>query len=123
MRSKQAIEALGALAQDSRLAVFKLLVRAGEEEMPAGDIARELRVPASTMSTHLAILERAGLIRSRREGRTIYYRAELDGMASLMAFLIEDCCDGRAELCTPLTSIVQRAACCDASQKKNRRRV
>lgn len=74
------------------------------------------------MSTHLAILERAGLIQSRREGRTIYYRANLDGMTALMAFLIEDCCEGRAELCTPLTRIVQRAACCDGSQKKNRRR-
>jgi DNA-binding transcriptional ArsR family regulator len=121
MRSKQAIDALGALAQESRLAVFKLLVCAGDEETPAGDIARELRVPASTMSTHLAILERAGLIRSRREGRTIFYRAELDGMADLMTFLIEDCCQGRAELCTPLTSIVQRAACCDEPQKKRRR--
>ncbi|MGD9967547.1 MAG: ArsR/SmtB family transcription factor [Hyphomonadaceae bacterium] len=121
MRSKQAIDALGALAQESRLAVFKLLVRAGEDETPAGEIARELRVPASTMSTHLAILERAGLIRSRREGRTIYYRADLDGMTDLMAFLIEDCCQGRAELCTPLTGIVQRAACCDEPQKKRRR--
>jgi DNA-binding transcriptional ArsR family regulator len=121
MRSKQAIDALGALAQESRLAVLKLLVRAGEDETPAGEIARELRVPASTMSTHLAILERAGLIRSRREGRTIFYRADLDGMTDLMAFLIEDCCQGRAELCTPLTGIVQRAACCDEPQKKRRR--
>lgn len=123
MGSKQAIDALGALAQESRLATFKLLVRAGEEEMPAGDVARELRVPASTMSTHLAILERAGLIQSRREGRTIFYRANLGGMTNLMAFLIEDCCEGRAELCTPLTGIVQRAACCEGSQKKTRRRV
>lgn len=122
MRSTQAIDALSALAQESRLAVFKLLVRAGEEEMPAGEIARELRVPASTMSTHLAILERAGLIQSRREGRTIFYSANLSGMTDLMAFLIEDCCDGHAELCTPLHTIVQRAACCDGSQKKTRRR-
>lgn len=123
MRTKQAIEALSALAQESRLAVFKLLTRAGDGEMPAGEVARELDVPASTMSTHLAILERAGLIQSRRDGRTIFYRANLEGMTDLMAFLIEDCCEGRAELCTPLTSIVQRAACCDGPQKKNRRRV
>ncbi|MDX2273957.1 MAG: metalloregulator ArsR/SmtB family transcription factor [Hyphomonadaceae bacterium] len=123
MRSKQAIDALGALAQESRLAVFKLLVRAGEDEMPAGEVARELRVPASTMSTHLAILERAGLIQSRREGRTIFYRADLNGMTDLMTFLIEDCCEGRAELCTPLHTIVQQAACCESSQKKTRRRV
>lgn len=123
MRSKHAIDALGALAQESRLAVFKLLVRSGEDEMPAGEVARELRVPASTMSTHLAILERAGLIRSRREGRTVFYRANLNGMTDLMAFLIEDCCDGRAELCTPLHTIVQQAACCEGSQKKTRRRV
>lgn len=122
MRSKKAIGALGALAQDSRLAVFKLLVRAGDQETPAGEIARDLAVPASTMSTHLAILERAGLIRSRREGRTIFYRADLAAMADLMAFLIEDCCEGRAELCRPLTGIVERAACCDAPQKKTRRR-
>lgn len=123
MRSKKAIDALGALAQESRLSVFKLLVRSGASEIPAGEIARDLGVPASTMSTHLAILERAGLIQSRREGRTIYYRADLDGMTELMAFLIEDCCAGRAELCAPLHQIVQSAACCEGAQKKNRRRV
>lgn len=122
MRSEQAIDALSALAQLSRLAVFKLLVRGADEEMPAGEIGRELGVPASTMSTHLAILERAGLIQSRREGRTIFYRANLNGMTELMTFLIEDCCDGRAELCAPLHTIVQRAACCERSQKKTQPR-
>ena len=114
MRSQQAIDALGALAQESRLGVFKLLVRAGASEMPAGEIARDLGVPASTMSTHLAILERAGLIQSRREGRTIYYRADLDGMTDLMAFLIEDCCDGRAE--APLRKLF--SAACEGAQEK-----
>lgn len=122
MESKKAIEALAALAQRSRLAVFKLLVRAGEE-IPAGDIAREVDVPASTMSSHLAILARAGLVKSRRESRTIFYRADLERMTGLMAFLIEDCCNGHTELCTPLTAIVQQAACCEGKQKKHRRRV
>lgn len=123
MESTKAIEALGALAQPSRLAIFKLLVRAGEDEIAAGDIARELGAPPSTTSTHLAVLARAGLVQSRRESRTIFYRANLEGMTHLMAFLIEDCCDGHAELCTPLTGIVARAACCEGKQKRHKRRV
>lgn len=120
MKSAAAIEALGALAQSSRLAIFKVLVKAGEGEMPAGGIAREIGVPASTLSAHLAVLARAGLVRSRRESRTIFYRANLDAMTALMAFLIEDCCEGRAELCAPLTSIVHRAnACCAGAQTEN----
>lgn len=119
MESTKAIDALGALAQASRLEIFKLLIRAGDGEISAGDIARELDLPPSTLSTHLAILARAGLVRSRRESRTIFYSAELETMTSLMAFLIEDCCEGRADLCTPLTGIVQRAAaCCDSGRRK-----
>lgn len=120
MKSNADIEALGALAQSSRLAIFKMLVHAGAGEVPAGEIARAIKIPASTLSSHLAILARAGLVRSRRESRTIFYRADLKAMAALMAYLIEDCCEGRAELCTPLTGIVQRAnACCVGDQKKN----
>jgi ArsR family transcriptional regulator len=120
MDSTKAINALSALAQPSRLAVFKMLVKAGDTEVPAGDIAREIGVPPSTLSVHLGILARAGLVTSRRESRTIFYRADITGMTALMAFLIEDCCDGRTELCAPLSGIVQRAvACCDGDDSKN----
>jgi DNA-binding transcriptional ArsR family regulator len=120
MDSTNAINALSALAQPSRLAVFKMLVKVGNGEIAAGDIARELGVPPSTLSVHLGILARAGLVTARRESRTIFYRADIAGMTSLMAFLIEDCCDGRTELCTPLSGIVQRAvACCDGDKPKN----
>lgn len=96
-----AVRAFGALAQESRLAAFRLLVRAGESGLPAGEIARGLRIPHNTLSSHLAILTRAGIVRSRREGRSIIYAVDFDGTRSLLAFLLEDCCQGRPELCSP----------------------
>lgn len=110
MDSEEAIEALSALAQPTRLAVFRLLVRAGSEGVPAGDIAREIGTPANTMSAHLTILERAGLITARRAGRTIFYALAADGLRALFGFLIADCCAGRPDLCTPLT---EPTACCE----------
>jgi len=102
MDKLQSLEALTALAQEIRLDVFRLLVRAGGDGLCAGEIAEALAVRQNTLSTNLAILARAGLIRSAREGRNIRYVADLDGMRGLLAFLMEDCCGGRPERCRPL---------------------
>jgi DNA-binding transcriptional ArsR family regulator len=99
MDERNAIEALAGLAQEHRLRVFRLLLREGPGGLPAGQIAERLGVPASTMSSHLAQLERAGLLRSRRDQRRILYAVDLDGVRRLLAFLIEDCCQGHPELC------------------------
>lgn len=104
MDTKAAITALGALAQRSRLEVFRLLVRTGPDGLPAGEIARHLGVPSNTMSTHLALLEQAGLVTSRRAGRSIIYSANFAGMRALLTFLSEDCCQGRPEICGPLVT-------------------
>jgi DNA-binding transcriptional ArsR family regulator len=97
-----AVEALSALAHASRLAVFRLLVRTGAEGMAAGDIAREVGALPNTLSTHLTILGHAGLVHSRREGRSIIYSADYDRMRELLGFLVADCCGGRPEICGPL---------------------
>lgn len=88
------IRALGALAQEHRLAAFRLLVQAGAEGLPAGVIAEKLGVPASSMSFHLAQLTNAGLISQRRESRSLIYTADYAAMNSLMGFLMENCCGG-----------------------------
>ena|SRR5579875_2218414 len=116
MENEDAIQALGALAHPGRLQVFRLLVRAGGEGMAAGDVARQLDTPANTMSTQLAILARAGLIRSRRESRSIIYAADYARIAGLLGFLMADCCQGRPEVCAPLTQIVAGAACKPAKE-------
>ncbi len=89
-----AIGALSALAHETRLAAFRLLVRAGPAGVPAGEIARALDIPAATMSFHLAHLARAGLSSPRRDGRSIIYAADFDGMRGLIDYLSEDCCAG-----------------------------
>lgn len=99
MEARAAVGAFGALAQETRLEVFRLLVRAGPSGMMAGEIAEALKVPASTMSHHLATIERAGLASSRRESRAIYYSAHYEGIRRLLSFLMEDCCQGRPEIC------------------------
>jgi ArsR family transcriptional regulator len=95
MESKLAVEALGALAQDSRLQVYRLLVQAGPEGVPASEIAERLRVPANTLSFHLKTLSHADLVHARQEGRFIYYSANYDQMNALLGFLTENCCGGR----------------------------
>ena len=104
MESEQAILSFAALAQTTRLAVFKLLVRHEPEGLAAGDIAKALAVPQNTMSAHLAVLARAGLVMSERRSRLIIYRANLVAVAGLTSFMIEDCCGGRAELCMPVST-------------------
>jgi ArsR family transcriptional regulator, arsenate/arsenite/antimonite-responsive transcriptional repressor len=120
MEISKAIEALSALAQESRLKVFRLLVRQGPSGMAAGEIARTLQVPNNTMSAHLATLSRAGLIASRKESRSVIYAVDLAGTRALLSFLLEDCCRGRSELCAPLIEATlegccgEAAACCQA---------
>ena len=99
MEGRIAIEVLAGLAQEHRLRVFRLLMREGPDGLPAGQIAQRLDIPPSTLSAHLAQLERAGLLSSRRDQRRIIYAVDLDGIRRLLAFLIEDCCQGRPELC------------------------
>ncbi|MES2096879.1 MAG: metalloregulator ArsR/SmtB family transcription factor [Pseudomonadota bacterium] len=98
-----AVDALSALAHGSRLAVFRLLVKAGPEGLPAGEIAREIGALPNTLSSHLTILDHAGLVRSRRDGRSIIYSADYTRMRDLLGFLMDDCCAGRPEICAPLT--------------------
>jgi len=99
-----AVDALGALAHETRLGVFRLLIKAGPEGLIAGMIAERLNVPPSTMSHHLSGLERAGLVHSRRESRLIHYTADYAAMKHLILFLMEDCCGGRADLCGDIIS-------------------
>jgi ArsR family transcriptional regulator, arsenate/arsenite/antimonite-responsive transcriptional repressor len=107
MEIEDAILALAALAQATRLDAFRLLVRHEPEGLPAGEIARKLAVPHNTMSTHLAVLSRAGLVTAERRSRVINYRAKLDRFRALATFLIADCCDGRPEICSPLISTLR----------------
>ena len=109
METEDAIESFSALAHPGRLGVFRLLVQAGAEGIPAGEIARALDTPANTMSTQLAILTRSGLIRSRRESRSVIYSADYGEVAKLLGFLMQDCCQGRPEVCAP---VLQAASCC-----------
>lgn len=94
MMTDSAVPALAALAHDHRLAVFRLLVQAGEGGVAAGEIARALGIPASTLSFHLAQLQQAGLVSQRREGRSLLYAADFAAMRNLIAFLTENCCAG-----------------------------
>ena len=102
MDTTEALTALGALAQESRLAAFRLLVAAGPDGLAAGEIARRLEVPHNTLSSHLNLLASARLVRSRRNGRSILYSLDLDGTRALLKFLVQDCCEGRPDLCGPL---------------------
>ena len=112
MESEQAILALAALAQSTRLGVFRLLVKHEPNGLAAGEIARAIAVPQNTMSAHLAILARAGLVMSERKSRSIIYRADLATVQNLTSFMVEDCCGGRAEQCAPI------AACKPARGKR-----
>src|SRR4051812_29137545 len=99
METSQALKALAALAQESRLTIFRMLVEAGPGGLPAGEIASRLKLPAATASFHLAQLAQGELIQSRSEGRFIYYSVDFSRMAALIDFLTEDCCGGKA--CAP----------------------
>jgi DNA-binding transcriptional ArsR family regulator len=110
MELSEALACLGALSQATRLETFRLLVRHEPEGLPAGEVARQLDIPQNTMSTHLAVLTRAGLLRSERLSRSIVYRADVERLRMMMLFLVKDCCGGRADLCQPL--IADLLPCC-----------
>ncbi len=116
METEPTILALAALAQSTRLDVFRLLVKHEPEGLPAGEVARILAVPQNTMSAHLAVLSRAGLATARRIGRSIVYRADLAHLQAVMSFLLTDCCDGRPEICAPLIESI--APCCPPKPKR-----
>ena len=115
MESEQAILALAALAQATRLDVFRLLVKHEPDGLAAGDIARALAVPQNTMSSHLSILFRAGLVTAQRFSRSIVYRAELARFQEVVLFMLRDCCDGSPEICAPL--IESLTPCCPPEKK------
>src|SRR6266700_3094040 len=115
MDSENAILALAALAQTTRLDVFRLLVQHEPEGVAAGDIAKTLAVPQNTMSSHLSILSRAGLVSARRFSRSIVYRADLTRLQAVVLFMLKDCCDGRPEICAPLVESL--APCCSPKPK------
>ncbi|MCZ4287245.1 ArsR/SmtB family transcription factor [Hoeflea alexandrii] len=108
MESFKAVPAFSALSQQTRLDVFRLLIKAGAEGFLAGDLGEQLDVRQNTMSANLTVLLNAGLVRNERQGRTVRYFADFDAVRGLLAFLLEDCCGGRPELCQP---VIDEIAC------------
>jgi ArsR family transcriptional regulator len=109
MKSQDALAALSALSQETRLAIFRRLVHAGPSGETAGTLADVLKTPAPTLSFHLKELEHAGLIAQRRESRNLIYTARFDRMRELLSFLMKDCCGGRPEIC----NLSLNETCCD----------
>jgi DNA-binding transcriptional ArsR family regulator len=112
MESNYAVKQLAALAQESRLQVFRLLVKAGPSGIAAGEIARRLEIAPNTLSAQLNVLANAGLATSRRSGRSILYAADFDAMGALLVYLMEDCCQGCAEVCAKIFAVAARVSCC-----------
>lgn len=111
METQEALLALAALSQATRLDVFRLLIEHEPEGLPAGEIARRLAVPANTMSAHLGVLARAGLIGAERRSRTIIYRAEIARLRALINFFATNCCGGRPDLCAGLLAPLESKSC------------
>ena len=114
MDNIEAIAALAALAQTTRLDTFRLLVTREPGGVPAGELARLMAVPQNTMSAHLSILARAGLVSGERQSRSIIYRANLARLRELTLFLLKDCCGGRPDVCAPL--VADLAPCCSSKE-------
>lgn len=108
----EALTKITALSHETRLTTFKVLVAAGPDGVPSGALADRLGVVANTMSSHLGHLARAGLVKTRRDGRIVRYAADYDGMRDLIAYLIEDCCGGEPEICGPIAALVAECARC-----------
>ncbi len=109
MESENAILIFASLSQATRLEAFRLLISAEPKGMSAGDLAKKLAIPANTLSAHLNVMTRAGLVRGERHSRTIIYRARLEELRAMISFLLKDCCEGRPEICTP---IIEDISCC-----------
>lgn len=110
MDIKTATTSFSALSQETRLNVFRLMVKAGDKGMLAGEIGEELNVKQNTMSANLAVLTQAGLLKNEREGRGIRYFIDFENMGHLLAFLMEDCCGGKPEVCRPAIEKIMK--CC-----------
>lgn len=108
MDKNRAVSAFAALSQPTRLDVFRLLVQAGPKGMLAGQLSSKLDVRQNTMSANLSVLLNAGLVRNVREGRSIRYFADMDGMTEILSFLLRDCCGGRPDLCQ---SVIDELTC------------
>ena len=123
MSAPHALAALAALGQPTRLDIFRLLMRAEPDGLPAGSIADTIGCPHNTLSSHLSILARSGLVRGTRDGRSIIYRADVEGVRTLVAFLVTDCCDGHPELCD-LQDAIHNAkyGCAPTGKGRNRRK-
>ncbi len=122
MSAPHALAALAALGQQTRLEIFRLLMRSEPDGLSAGNIAETIGCPHNTLSSHLSILARSGLIRGTRDGRSIIYRADVDGIRTLIGFLITNCCRGHPELCD-LQEAVAAAECgCPPTGKSKKRR-
>lgn len=121
MENNDAIATLSALAQGTRLETFRLLVNREPGGIAAGELARLLDVPQNTMSAHLSVLARAGLVRGERHSRTIIYHAELSTLRDLTLFLLQDCCGGRPEVCAPLIDTLSTCAPHTAKQAVSRK--
>jgi ArsR family transcriptional regulator, arsenate/arsenite/antimonite-responsive transcriptional repressor len=121
MTAPHALAALAALGQPTRLEIFRILIRAEPGGLPAGSIADEIGCPHNTLSSHLSILARSGLVRGARDGRSIIYRADVEGIRALVGFLVTDCCDGHPELCD-LQAAIRSSACGCAPTGKDLRR-
>lgn len=106
MNRESTLAAFAALGQGTRLDIFRLLVKAGPRGLPAGEIAARLDAVQNTVSAHLKVLSQAGLVRPERQGRTIRYAADMTGLRDLLAYLMEDCCNGAPELCRPVIDAV-----------------
>jgi len=122
MSAPHALAALAALGQPTRLSIFRLLVRAEPHGLSAGAVAEAVGCPHNTLSTHVAILARAGLVQGTREGRTITYRADAAGTRALIAFLVNDCCDGRPELCGLVGETTDADCGCAPAPRQERKR-
>ncbi|WP_172124789.1 metalloregulator ArsR/SmtB family transcription factor [Devosia sp. 919] len=114
MEQNAAIDVFSALSQATRLETFRLLMEYEPDGLPAGEIARRLGVPQNTMSSHLAVLARAGLVESERHSRSIVYRAVVERVREIASFLVQDCCGGRPELCEPL--VAEFTPCCSPKE-------
>jgi ArsR family transcriptional regulator len=116
MEQSDALAALSALAHETRLSVFRLLVQAGPDGVAAGDIAQNLGVKPNTLSNHLTLLSAADLVAASRDGRIIRYSANYAAMQQLMQFLIEDCCNGDASICAPLGDVLASCTSCHPTE-------
>jgi ArsR family transcriptional regulator len=122
METNDAVAALAALAQETRLSVFRLLVEAGPEGVAAGVVGEKLSVPPATLSFHLKELARAGLVASRPEGRFIYYSVDYERMAALMSFLTQNCCRGMPDECLSVVETALGRCCAPTKRKPSRSR-